>query len=223
MDLSLRLNSLVKYVSENDIICDVGCDHAYLSIYLIKNKLVKKAYISDINEKALQNGINNLKKHNLTSQIEAKVSDGIKDISPDVNTLIISGMGANTILKILHSEKIKQINKIIIQSNNDYDLLRDNITKNGFYILGEDIVFENNKYYVNICFYKGYERYTPKEIKYGPYIIKNKESINYLQNLLMLENDIYSQVPRKKIKLKFIHKKEIKNITKIITKIHKNI
>lgn len=223
MDLSLRLNSLVKYVNKEDVICDVGCDHAYLSIFLIKNELVKKAYISDINEKALLNGINNLKKYNLTDKIEAKVSDGINDIAPDVNTLVISGMGANTILKILNNEKIKQIKKIIIQANNDYDLLRNDIIKKGYYITKEDVVFENNKYYLNICFCKGKAKYNNKEIKYGPYIINDRASINYLETLLRVEKSIIKQIPIKKIKLKFKHKKEIKSISKIINKLTKNV
>ena len=41
--LSNRLKAIVKFVDKKDSIVDVGCDHGYLSIYLIENKLVKKA------------------------------------------------------------------------------------------------------------------------------------------------------------------------------------
>jgi tRNA (adenine22-N1)-methyltransferase len=57
--LSKRLNSLVKYVYEGDIVMDVGCDHALLDIYLVQNGILNSAYVCDVNANALQNGINN--------------------------------------------------------------------------------------------------------------------------------------------------------------------
>ena len=63
--LSDRLKAIVKFVDKKDNIVDVGCDHGYLSIYLIENKLVNKVIASDINQNALNSAINNIKKSKL--------------------------------------------------------------------------------------------------------------------------------------------------------------
>ena len=113
--LSNRLKAIVKFVDQKDSIVDVGCDHGYLSIYLVENKLVKKVIASDINQNALNSAINNIKKSNL--DIETVLSDGIKDVNlKGINTLVISGMGTSTILHILSdSNKLKNINKLLLQ------------------------------------------------------------------------------------------------------------
>ena len=207
MNLSNRLLSLVKYFESNDIIADIGCDHAYLSIYLILNNLIKKSYISDINEGALNNGIKNIKKHHLEAQIKAILSDGIKDIEKDVNTLIISGMGANTIIKILNDDKLKQIDKIIIQSNNDHDLIRKYLTNMNYYIFAEDIVKDNDKYYINIVFKKGNKKYSFLDLKYGPILRKNNKE--YFKNLYKKEKEIYMKIPKKRVGNKYQKLKEL--------------
>ena len=41
--VSNRLKSLAKFVNINDKVIDVGCDHALLDIYLIKNNVTLSA------------------------------------------------------------------------------------------------------------------------------------------------------------------------------------
>ena len=195
MNLSKRLLSLVKYIEHGDIPADIGCDHAYLSIYLVLNKIVDKAFISDINEGALNNGIKNIKKYALEANIKAKLSDGINDIDECVNTLIISGMGANTIINILSNKKISQIDKIITQSNNDHDVLRKYLCNNGYYIYDEEVIKDNNKTYINIVFKRGIKKYRRLELIYGPLLIKyNKD---YFNDLYLKEKNILYLVKKK--------------------------
>lgn len=219
MKLSPRLSSLVPFLSKEDITADIGCDHAYLSIYLVLNNLVTKASISDINEGAINNGLKNITKYHLEDKIKAKLSDGIKDIDEDVNTLIISGMGASTIIKILDSNKVNQINKIITQSNNDHYLLRTEIIKKGYYISGETNIIDNNKYYLNICFKKGTKKYNKLDLLYGPILRKNKENEKYFAYVLKKEKQIYKNIPYYKIKAKINSLIKIKQIKKIIKSI----
>ena len=68
--ISNRLKSLVKYVNVEDKVIDIGCDHALLDIYLVKNNIVNNVLISDISKNALEQGIDNIKKYNLESNIE---------------------------------------------------------------------------------------------------------------------------------------------------------
>ena len=197
MKLSKRLKSLAALVSSDDIVADIGCDHAYLDIYLVQNNIVPLTLACDINEKALNNGIKNIKKYGLEDKITTRLSDGIELLNEDINTLIISGMGTSTIIKILSNKNIDQINKLIIESNNNHFLLRNYLTHHGFYISHESTIYDNGKYYINIVFLRGNKKYSAKELRYGPLLINgNKDYYEYLYNK---NKQIYENIPKYKI------------------------
>lgn len=195
--LSNRLKAIVKFVEKKDSIVDVGCDHGYLSIYLTQNKLVKKVIASDINQNALNSAINNIKKSNLN--IETVLSDGIKDINlKGVNTLVISGMGTSTILHILSdNDKLNNINKLLLQSNNDHEILRKNLNLIGYYLEDETYTFEKGKWYVTCKFVKSDKKNSDEVIKYG--LLNNH---NYNEYILSYEKNIVKRIPWKSIKAK---------------------
>lgn len=215
MKISKRLKSLAGLITLDDKVADIGCDHALLDIYMIKNKITDKVLIGDISENALENGINNVKKYRLENEITAKCGNGLDIITDEIDTVIISGMGASTIIKILSSNKLKQIKKLIIQSNNDYYLLRKFLTNNGFYISHEAVIYENGKYYINIMFLKGFKKYSKKELIYGPILINsNKEYFNFLlkKQIGILENvPKYRIFTRAKMRKKIFYLKKMGN------------
>lgn len=172
-----RLKSLVKYVDKKDNIIDVGCDHALLDIYLVQNNITDSVIVSDISNNALQQGINNIKKYNLDDRIDVRCGNGLEVLNneDDVNTIIISGMGTNTILDILNNNYLSKVNKLIIQSNKDYYLLRSEVNKLGFIISNEEVIVVNNKLYINIIFVRGNKKYSLEELKYGTKDMLNKE------------------------------------------------
>ena len=199
--ISNRLKSLTKYINKTDFVIDIGCDHALLDIYLIKNNIIDKCIVSDISINALKQGINNIKKYNLDKCIEIRCGNGLEVLNNNdlVNTVIISGMGTNTILEILNNDYLKKINKLVIQSNKDYYMLRKEIVKLGFIIDLEEVIEDNDKIYINIVFVRGNKEYTEDELLYGinnmlnkeiyyKYLINKKEKIlNNLNNLNNIE------------------------------------
>jgi tRNA (adenine22-N1)-methyltransferase len=216
--ISKRLETLVKYIDKNDNICDVGCDHALLDIYLIKNNYTDKIIVSDIHENALNAGIANIKKYKVNDKIDARLGDGLEVLNDEdsINTLLISGMGSSTILKILDNKRINSIYKLILQSNNDHELLRKRIIDMGFYIEAEEYFVDNNKNYINIIFKKGKKSYSKLEIKYGPYLIKDRA---YLQFELDKIDKIYKLMPKMKFKYRYQFKKEINILNKLLNKL----
>ena len=64
-------------------------------------------------------------------------------------------MGTSTIIKILSNDNVKNINKVITQSNNDYYELRKYMVNNGFYISYEESIYDKEKYYINMVFLRG--------------------------------------------------------------------
>lgn len=191
-----RLKSLIKYIDSEDLVIDIGCDHALIDIYLIKNNILNNIIISDISINALNQGILNIKKNKLDNKIDARCGNGLEVLNEfdNINTILISGMGTNTILKILDNKYLNKINKLIIQSNKDYYLLRKEITKLGFMISDEEVIVSNNKMYINIVFIRGNKKYTDIELKYGISNMKNKKIyyeylINKYQNILLSIQD----------------------------------
>ena len=201
--ISKRLLSLADFISKEDELVDVGCDHGLLSIYLIENKLCKRVIASDINQNALNNAIENIKKKNLN--IETILSDGIDNIDlTNINTLIISGMGTSTILHILKdNSKLNSINKIIIQSNNEHEVLRKEMNNKNYYLKEEKILKDKNKWYITMYFIKSNKKNTKEEIEYG--YLNNQEYIKFLLNKY---NELLKIIPKdnkdyKEIEIKY--------------------
>ena len=182
--LSKRLQSLTKYVNKEDKIIDIGCDHALLDIYLVKNNYIDNIIVSDIHDGALKQGIKNIALNHLNNNIDARLGNGLEVLTDndDINTILISGMGTSTIIDILNNKYVNNINKLIIQSNNDYEELRRYIVSIGYEITEEEYLVDKDKNYINIVFIKGNKEYTDLEYKYGPILIKNKEYLEYMIN-----------------------------------------
>lgn len=215
--LSLRLSSLTKFVNYNDRIIDIGCDHALLDIFLIKNDLVKNIIASDVNESALNQGIKNIETEGLSDKVDVRLGDGLKVLNSkdSIDTIIISGMGTSTILNILNDDYLKNINKMIIQSNNDHFLLRESVTKLGFIIKSEEYFQDNKKNYINIVFVRGYKKYSKIDLMYGPILKHNKPYLEFeINNIEKIEK----MIPKNKFLLHLKLKQEKKTLTKLLRK-----
>ena len=99
--LSDRLLACCNYVKRGDRVADVGCDHGYLGIYLLTNGIAKSVIESDVAEGPLQSAMRNAVKYGTKSKMSFHLSDGVKDIPRDFDTLVCAGMGADTIISIL--------------------------------------------------------------------------------------------------------------------------
>lgn len=213
--LSKRLETISSLVPKNSNIVDIGCDHGLLDIYLHEKKISNKIIASDINEFALNSAINNIKKYNLDKYIETRLGSGLDTITDkdNIDTVVISGMGAHTIIGILlnNKQKLKNINTLIIQSNTKMYLLRKEITKLDYYIEDEVIVIDNKKTYIIIKFQKGKKKYTKKELYFGPVLVKNNSKLfkEYKEKELKKLIVLYELIPKNRIISRHKIKKEI--------------
>lgn len=199
--ISKRLTAIANIVlqKESKKIIDVGCDHALLDIYLLQNNMNLKIIASDINEKPLESAKKNIEKYSFLNKIELCQKDGIKGIDKDVDTVVISGMGMETIVEILESGKseLDHVERLIISSNNKYKDLRTNVIKLGYKISFETIIYDEEKYYIMIEFTKGTEKYSEKELYFGPVLLKNKNEnfYNYYRNIKNVKEMIKKRLP----------------------------
>ena len=189
---SKRLLSVASFIDINDKLIDVGCDHGYLGIYLKQNNICNDILLTDLRSSALNNAINNINKYNL--DIKTLLTDGLNNIDLSIyNTISICGMGTATILKILSILKNNNtINKLIIQSNNDLDILRKEVIKLGYYLDDEITVKENDIYYIICKFIKGTKEVDNNTILFG---INKKDKNEYYNYLLINYKNILNKIP----------------------------
>ena len=214
--LSKRLEAISSLVPVNSKVIDVGCDHALLDIYLYQHKISNKIIASDVNENALNNAKENIKEHKLTNQIETRLGNGLDTLNEkdNIDTVIMSGIGAHTIIGILKNNyhKLKNINTIIIQSNTKLFFLRKEMMKLNYKIDNEIIVLDNKKTYIIIKYIKGTQKYTKKELCFGPILLKNNSKLfeDYKKIELEKLHMILKLLPKNKIIERYKIKKEIK-------------
>lgn len=212
INLSLRLQTIADLISSGSSVIDIGCDHGFLDIYLTKFKKCK-CLASDISKNVLENTKKNINNFDLNDKIDVICSDGLSNINTaGYDTIVVSGMGTSTILDILNTDKISNIDNFIIQSNNDLELLRRTMVERGFCIFDEKIVFDKGKYYVIIFFKRGVCKYLEHDYLFGPIArldIKNMDYYKYLldKNLSILDkldisNQKYLEIEEYILKLK---------------------
>lgn len=209
-----RLQEIAKFITKEDNVVDIGTDHGYLAIYLKEEIKCQNVIASDISTSALNAAKKNIKAQNLTSQIPCLLSNGFEKIPiKKIDTAIIAGMGTHTILEILNHPKSQELKKIIVQSNNDFELLRRNMKKQGYALKKEAYVEEKGHPYFIMEYQKGEDFLTEIELKYGMYNEKNKE---YYQKCFQKLHFIRKNLPLKQWKRKRQIKKEEKKLLEYI-------
>lgn len=195
---SKRIKTIASYIVRTDKVIDVGCDHGYLGILLKKENRCGDLLLTDVRTSALNNAIRNIKENDL--DIKTLLTDGLDKIDlSNYNVVTISGMGTSTILKILACLKNNNdINKIIIQSNNNLDQLRKGMEKLNYYLVDETVVFENNIWYIIMKYKKGYKPLKHYQILFG--LLKSDKK-NYYNYLLHNYINILKMIPKQKINL----------------------
>ena len=215
MKINNRLKLVGDYVDKGSVPLDIGCDHAKLSIYLLKEKNFPFVYASDNKIGPLNQARENVNYYNLADKIELIKADGLNSLNDKIDTITVTGMGGLTINKMFleNKNKLTNIKTIILSPNNFIKEVRETINKLGYYLKDEELVEESNKIYHILVFSKGNKTYSDKELYLGPILMtKNKEIIKkYYRNELSNLNNLLlnNKIPKEK-------KEELKKIKKYL-------
>lgn len=157
--LDKRLELCAEFVSGKGTVCDIGTDHAYLAVELIKSGKCRKVIASDINEGPLESARKNVEKYGVSDSVELVLSDGLENINlDDVTDIVIAGMGGETIVKII-SSKFNRDSRIryILQPMTKPEVLRKWLGDN-YFVAYEKAVEDGDKIYMVICAEKNYKK-----------------------------------------------------------------
>lgn len=148
--LSERMKAITSLVTEGNTVCDVGCDHGYVSIYLVMYKQAPKAVAMDVRMGPLSLAKEHIAEYGLSEKIDTRCSDGLEKVEAgETQTCIIAGMGGVLMAKILKDgeEKAHSFQELILQPQSHIQEFRAFLREEGYTIIEEDMVLEEGKYY----------------------------------------------------------------------------
>lgn len=148
--LTARLQKIADQVTIGHRVADIGTDHGYIPIYLLKNKISPFIIAGDINEQPLKSARNNIAANNLTNSAETRLGNGLSILKPkEVDAAIIAGMGGLLISELLDNSKeiAQNLSTLILQPMQAQSELRKYLISNNFIIEKDVLVKEDRHIY----------------------------------------------------------------------------
>ena len=193
ISLSPRLLLCSQFVKPGERVADVGCDHGYLGIYLLKKNIASFVFASDINPGPLSSAVRNAEKYGVAEYISFHLSAGVKDVPREFDTMICAGMGADTMVSILEDAPWLRSDKyrLILQCQSKTPLLRSYLWANGWDIQQEKAVKDGRFVYTVMEVVRG--AFTPSnagEAYFSPALSvdKSDEAKEYLRRTVRMLN-----------------------------------
>ena len=184
-----RLKCIASNVKSGGIVADIGCDHAFTSIYLVEEKLARGAIAIDINKEPLKRAWQHIQESGMEEYISVRLSNGARGLKKgEADTILISGMGGALIASILEESIniIKDAKELVLSPQSEIYIVRHFLHDNGFKIVSEEMVKEQGKFYVVIRAVPGSQHYKDESgYIYGEYQKENKNKI--LEEFLLKE------------------------------------
>lgn len=201
MQLDKRLSAVAGLVRKGTHFADIGTDHAYLPVYLIKNGILDRAIAADLRKGPLENARETAQIYSLTEKIQLRLSDGLDNFTVgEVNEIAIAGMGGLLIAQFVErTEWLKNSDiHLILQPMTHAEELRKSLFDNSFQIDKEVAVQDKDKLYIIISAY-----YCGEKIDYSDFdLIVGKLPLNNDETSNIYLNHIYEKYNKKLIALK---------------------
>lgn len=152
--LDNRLSSALRYIRKDNVLADVGTDHAYLPIYAVGTGLSRFAVASDINEGPVMRANLHVKAYSLSDKIAVVQTDGLVGLEKyEPQDIVIFGMGAELISKIISNAPWlrRPECRLILSPMTQPQILRGFLSKNGFAIEEETLSESDGRIYQTLC------------------------------------------------------------------------
>ncbi len=151
MQLSKRLQAVADLITPGNRVADIGCDHAYTSIYLVKHDISPHIIAMDVNQGPIDRARENILKYRCEDKIEVRRSNGLEKLgAEEADSIIIAGMGGGLTIQILSEriELVKTLRELVLQPQSEIYKVREMLKEHDFLITDENMIKEDGKYYV---------------------------------------------------------------------------
>ena len=193
LNLNPRLKKIAGLVPPNSCTADIGTDHAYIPIFLVKSGITPRAIASDIKKGPIARAEANIRLHGLKEKIETRIGPGLETLTEGDNAevIIIAGMGGILISHILEASQniVRNAKLLILQPMTAVTELRQYLSQNQYEISSEYLEAEEEKIY-NIIVAKpiGNTSYTISELFLGKDLHKTSPNlVEQYENSVMIK------------------------------------
>ena len=171
--LSQRLERVAAHIPAGARLADIGSDHAYLPVALMRRGAIAAAVAGEVAATPFQAANRTVADNGLTQHITVRLADGLAAIEAgdDITAVSLCGMGGETIRDILDSgrARLSGRERLILQPNGGEQPLRQWLMENGYQILHEELLRENRFYYEIIVAERAEAMtYTAEQLYFGP-------------------------------------------------------
>lgn len=181
--LSYRLERVASHVPKGAVVADIGSDHAYLPCFLVLNGVVEKAVAGEVVSGPFESAKKQVRQEQLESAITVRLASGLDAVHPEdgVTAVTIAGMGGPLIVSILEQgkEKLTSVERLILQPNVHAKAIRQWAQLNGWDVLEEEIIEENDKIYEILVLEKSLKPVllTESQLLMGPKLMQQKSPV----------------------------------------------
>lgn len=202
MNLSERMKANCRLVPQAECLADVGTDHGYVPIFLVKEGRVKRALAMDVNRGPLLRAEENIRQEGLSGRISVRLSDGLSGLrAGEADVILIAGMGGPLTIRILEmgEEKLQKekqqvpdkdqpdaagaqpdrpgVRALVLQPQSEIPEVRRFLMDRGWIIHREDMVLEEGKFYPMMEAERGREDLDPLQLAFGPRLLEQKHPV----------------------------------------------
>lgn len=141
LTLSNRLLACAAFVPPGSVVADVGCDHGYLGIYLLRQGIAREVLACDVREGPLSAARRNAEKYGISGKMRFYLCDGLRGVPREYSALVCAGMGADTIASILSAAPWLRSGSytLILQCQSKCPQLRRYLSDSGYTIRRETL------------------------------------------------------------------------------------
>jgi tRNA (adenine22-N1)-methyltransferase len=199
----MRLERVAAHVPAGARLADIGSDHGYLPVALMRRGAITAAVAGEVALTPFAAAERTVRENGLDPHITVRLANGLAAIQPQdqITAISICGMGGETIRDILDSGKAHLSGEelLILQPNGGEQPLRQWLMDNGYRIVCEELLRENRfDYEIIVAEHAGPVTYSPEELYFGPLQMQTRSPAFLLkwQRMLRQKQKTLSQLTR---------------------------
>ena len=209
----MRLERVAAHVPAGARLADIGSDHGYLPVALMRRGAITAAVAGELAATPFHSAQRTVRDNGLQSRISVRLANGLAalEAADEISALTICGMGGETIRDMLDRGKayLSGRERLILQPNGGEQPLRQWLMDNGYSILCEEVLRENRfDYEIIVAERTGPVSYSPEQLYFGPlqmqartpaFLLKWQRLLRHKQQTLAHFTQAGSAVPAEKV------------------------
>lgn len=177
--LSLRLERVAAHIPGGSRLADIGSDHAYLPVALMRSGQLTAAVAGDVALTPFHAARRNVRENGLEGSISVRLASGLQAIEADdaIDVITLCGMGGETIRDILEADQARLggHERLVLQPNGGGQPLRSWLMEHGYRIVAEEVLRENRfDYEIIVALPDGPASYSAEELYFGPLLMRER-------------------------------------------------